>query len=264
VDRPRLSKTEAIVLKQLPMGEADRILTLFTPDWGKVRALSRGVRRPRSRLAGHLEPLVYTRVMLARGRNLAVVAGAETLRGFSLLRGDLEGTARALVCAELVDAFCPEEQAHPAVFALLLEALDWLEAGEGDRFLRYFELNLLQHLGYMPELHRCVTCQAPVLPDQHAFSPRLGGVVCFSCVGRGLHGGPPGGAPGPVSPLSLNGLKVLRHLQSHSYQEAMGLHLKPPLLGELERIMGSYISSLLERQRRAPAFLEELRSHRGP
>jgi DNA repair protein RecO (recombination protein O) len=238
MDRPRLSKTEALVLKHLPMGEADRVLTLFTADRGKVRALARGVRRPGSRLAGHLEPLVYTRLMLARGRNLAVVAGAETLRGFSRLRGNLEGTARALVCVELVDAFSPEEQANPPVLALLLETLEWLEAGEGERLLRYFELHLLQHLGYLPELYQCVACRAQVLPDQHAFSPGLGGVVCLSCVGRGLPGGAQGKVSTPVLPLSVNALKVLRHFHGHRYQELLELHLKPPLLSELDRLMG--------------------------
>jgi DNA repair protein RecO (recombination protein O) len=249
----RFTKTEALVLKQAPLGEADRVLTLFTAGHGKLRAVARGVRRPRSRMAGHVEPLVYCRLMLVRGHALPVVAGVETVRGFPLLRRDLEATARARVCAELVDAFSPEEQPNPPVLALLLEVLEWLEAGEGDRLLRYFELQLLQRVGYMPELYHCVGCKAAVLPDQHAFSPSMGGVVCLSCVASGVPGA-------PVLPLSLNALKVLRHFLGHSYQEVRGLHLKPPLAKELEGLTGGYITYLLERQRKAPAFLESLRS----
>lgn len=258
MDKPRFSNTEALVLRQIPMGEADRVLTLFTLNEGKVRALARAVRRPKSRMAGHLELLVYCRLMLVRGRGLPVIAGAETLRGFPMLRRDLEAIARALVCAELVEAFSPEEQANPSVFALLLEALQWLEAGEGDQLLRYFELQLLQRVGYMPELHHCVACKAPVLPDRHAFSPGLGGVVCLACVASGLRA-LPGRGEAPVVPLSLNALKVLRFFQGHAYEAVRSLHLKPPLARELERVMGSYIPYLLERQPKASTFLERLR-----
>ena len=259
MDTPRFTKTEALVLKQSPIGEADRVLTLLTNTHGKLRVVARGIRRPKSRMAGHLEPLMYSRLMLARGRAMPVVAGVETIQGFSKLRTNLEATARALICVELADAFSPEEQANPSVLALLLEALEWLEAGEGDRVLRYFELQLLQRAGYMPELQRCVTCRAAVVPEQHAFSPALGGVVCLSCVGAGVPGARDGRSEAPVIPLSVNALKVLRYFQGHTYGEVRSLQLKPPLARELEALTGSYIPYLLERQRKAPSFLEALR-----
>ena len=259
MDTPRFTKTDAIVLKQNAIGEADRVLTMFTLDRGKLRAAARGVRRPRSRMAGHLEPLVHCRVMLVRGRSMPIVAGAETIQGFSRLRTDLDALARALVCVELVDAFSPEEQANPSVLTLLLETLARLEAGETDTLLRHFELLLLQCMGYMPELQHCVRCQSAILPEQHAFSPTLGGVICLTCVAYGRTGAHPGQPEAPVLPLSLNALKVLRYFQGHSYQEARTLHVRPPLARELEALMGNYIPYLLERQRRAPAFLEGLR-----
>ena len=224
MDTPRFTKTDAVVLKQSAIGEADRVLTMFTLDRGKLRAAARGVRRPRSRMAGHLEPLVHCRVMLVRGRSMPIVAGAETIQGFSRLRTDLDALARALVCVELVDAFSPEEQANPSVLTLLLETLARLEAGETDTLLRHFELLLLQCMGYMPELQHCVRCQSAILPEQHAFSPTLGGVICLTCVAYGRTGAHPGQPEAPVLPLSLNALKVLRYFQGHSYQE--GAH--PP------------------------------------
>ena len=236
MDTPRFTKTNALVLKQDPMGEADRVLTLLTDTHGKLRAVARGIRRPKSRMAGHLEPLMYSRLMLARGRMMPVIAGVETIQGFSKLRTNLDATARALVCVELVDAFSPEEQANPSVLELLLEALEWLEAGEGDRLLRYFEIQLLQRAGYMPELQRCVACRAAVVPEQHAFSPALGCVVCLSCVGAGMPGAPAGRSASPVLPISVNALKVLRYFQGHTYGEARSLQLKPPLARELEAL----------------------------
>ena len=257
MEKPRLYKTEAVVLKQMPIGEADRVLTLFTATMGKVRAVARGVRRPKSRMAGHLEPLVHCRLMLARGRTLDVVSGVETLHGFPHLRGDLEAIARALICAEMVDAFTPEEQANPAILDLLLGCLGWLEVGEKDRALRYFEFHLLRYLGYMPELHSCVACRGSISPEEHAFSPGLGGVVCLPCVRSGL-------PSVPVYPISLNALKVLRYLQSQSFEAVRGLRLDARLLAELESLMQKYVTYLLERQLKSPAFLDRLQHLKGP
>ena len=258
-DRPRLYKTEAVALKHMPLGEADRVVTLFTPDLGKVRASVRGVRRPTSRLAGHVEPLVRSRLMLARGRNLDIVTAAETLQGFSAVRQDLEQLGRAMVCAELVDAFSPEGQGNRPLYDLLVEALELLESGEGDWALRYFEFHLLGLTGYMPELHRCVGCGGEVQPGQNAFSPGLGGVVCLSCVEGGLPRLPPERAAGPLIPLPLEALKVLRYVQGHTYQEVRRIRLDVPLARGLERLLRSYTSYLLERGLRAPEFLESVR-----
>ena len=258
-DRPRLYKTEAVVLKHIPLGEADRVVTLFTPDLGIVRASAKGVRRPKSRMAGHLEPLVRCRLMLARGRNLDVISGVETLQGFSAVRQDLEQLGRAMVCAELVDAFTPEGQGNRPLYDLLVEALEWLESGEGDWAPRYFEFHLLGLTGYMPELHRCVGCAEHVQPGHHAFSPGLGGVVCVACVEGGLPRLPPERAGGSLIPLSLDALKVLRYVQGHTYQEVRRIRLDVPLARGLERLLRAYTAYLLERGLRAPEFLEDVR-----
>ena len=258
-DRPRLYKTEAVVLKHMPIGEADRVVTLFTPDLGVVRASAKGVRRPKSRMAGHLEPLVRCRLMLHKGRNLDVVTGAETLQGFVGVRESLEQLGRAMVCVELVDAFSPEGQANRPLYDLLVQALEWLDAGEGDWAPRYFELHLLGLTGYMPELHRCVGCGGQVQPGRHAFSPGLGGVVCASCVEGGLTALPPERASGPLIPLSLDALKVLRYVQGRAYHEVRRIRLDAPLARGLERILRGYTGYLLERGLRAPEFLEGVR-----
>lgn len=260
MERPRLYKTEALILRHTSVGEADRILTLFAPYLGKLRVVARGVRRPKSKLAGHLEPLVHCRLMLARGRTLDVVAQAETLEGFAPLRSDLERTAQALCCAELVDAFAPESQPNEPVFHLLLGALRELASTgpqpEGARgidsgkLLRHFELHLLGYLGFRPELHQCVECKRAITPGDHAFSPAGGGVVCLACRPR---------LPGPVLPLSLDALKVLRYLQGHEYDVVRALRMSPELAAEMERTLRTYVRHILEREPRAAAFLETVR-----
>ena len=257
-DKPRNFKTEGVVLRQSSSGEADRLLTVYTRDFGTLRVVGRGLRRPTSRLAGHLEPLVHVALQLARGRGLDVVTGADTVHGHAALRGSLEGIARGLVCAELVEAFAQEEQANPELFQALAEALAMLDAGEGDRLLWHFAFQVLRLTGYMPELQQCVMCGVDVEPDRHLFTPGLGGVVCLACARSGEPGGPHERAGAPLLPLSVNTLKVLRYFRDHPYRDVLGLRLDADLVLELQRVEGGYIRYLLEREVRSAEFLERL------
>src|SRR5438876_1017378 len=89
VTRPQTYRTEAVVLHAVRTGEADRILTIFSPTIGKVRAVARGVLRPTSHLSGHLEPFSRSSLLIAHARNLDIVTQAETLESFPTIREDL-------------------------------------------------------------------------------------------------------------------------------------------------------------------------------
>src|SRR3989304_3564905 len=116
---PRLYKTEAIVLRQRKLGEADRILTLHTPAYGKLDAKAKGVRKTTSRMSGHLQPLSRCMVQLAQGRpGLDVIAGCETLESFQALREDLDRLSRALYAAELADRFLAERGGSMGAYPL--------------------------------------------------------------------------------------------------------------------------------------------------
>src|SRR3954451_7034501 len=123
----RTYRTEGIVLRGRDLGEADRILTIITPDRGKVRAVAKGVRKMTSKKAGHLEPFCRCALLLARGRDLDVVAQVETLEAFARVRGSLDLLGPAYYLAELVDTFAEEESESRALyeaFAATLVALD--------------------------------------------------------------------------------------------------------------------------------------------
>ena len=149
--RPRVYKTEAIVLRQRKLGEADKIVTLYTSHQGKLDAVAKGVRRTKSRLAGHLEPLTLGAYLLAEGRELDIVTQADTVEAFPALRDDLERLSRGLYCAELVERLTPERSEANPVFRLLAETLGYLNsAPEYELVARRFELRLLGELGYRP------------------------------------------------------------------------------------------------------------------
>jgi DNA repair protein RecO (recombination protein O) len=124
--RPRVYKTQAIVLRQRKLGEADKIVTLYTAHGGKVDAVAKGVRRTKSRLAGNLEPLTLGSYLLAEGRELDIVTQAETVDAFPALRDGLERISRGLYCAELVDRLTPDRAESNSIFRLLYQTLGYL------------------------------------------------------------------------------------------------------------------------------------------
>lgn len=248
--RQRLYRTEGIVIRRSDVGEADRILTLYTPNRGKVHLVARGVRRPGSRMAGHVEMLTHSSFLVARGRNLDIVTQAQTLRAFPALRGDLARIGWACYLAELLDRMTAEETENYPAFQLLLEALEHLERGApAELIARAYELHLLSILGYRPQMFRCVSCEREVEAQEQAFSATLGGVLCPRCRGE----------DGRARTLSLEGLKVLRYLQRNSLDDAGHLRLGDGCRKEVEDLLHGYIYAILERDLNAVEFLEMLR-----
>lgn len=245
--RPRLAQVQAIVLKDKEVGEADRLVCLYTLERGKVWARAAGVRRPSSRLGGHLQPLCYSRILLARGRERDVVSQAEALHTFPRIRGDLERTAQALACAEVLDGLTAEEEANPRAFHLLLRVLEGLEAGEGPLLVRWYEIQVLGALGLQPQLFACAECGASLSPQPHLYRVAAGGVVCPACAHRGE----------PALPISLEALKVLRWLARHDYQQVRTLRLGQ-VGQEVERLLRETLRWHLEREVQAAAFKERV------
>ncbi len=247
---PRNYQTEAIIIKKTKLGEADRILTLYTPDRGKIQAVAKGVRRPRSKLAGHLELLTHSLVSLARGRNLDTITGSQTIDSFLPLKNDLQLASYALYATELVNQFTADHIENRPLFQLLLETMQQLcQAGDIELVLRYFELQLLNQVGYRPQLQQCVACHQPLTPVSNLFCSSIGGILCPDC----------GPDQPSTSPVSVNALKVLRFLQSRDYAAASRLKMDRPLAHEVEMLMRDYLRYILEREVKSTAWLDALR-----
>lgn len=251
--RSRTLRTPAIVLRQTEFAEADRVLTLYTRALGKLRAVAKGVRRITSRKAGHLEQFQTTDVLLARGRDLYVVTQAEVLNAHRAIREDLQRMSYASYCMELLDQFTVEDdEAHPALYDLAAQALTWLDESHNlGVTTRYYELRLLDLVGYRPELEVCVVSGQVVQPEDQFFSVVDGGVVRPGMVAAGGNAG--------MIPLSLAALKVLRYLQRSAYAAVAGLTLSAPVASEVETIMQRYLGAILERQPRSMAFIRQVR-----
>lgn len=242
--RSRLYRTQAVILKRMDLGEADRIVTFFTRDMGKMRAVAKGVRRTTSRSAGHLEPFTLSDILFAAGRELDVVSQADTLESFRGVREDLVLTTHAYYLAEVVDLLTEDRLENRAVFEALVEGMRELGQQDDARLvLVIFHLRLLDGLGYRPELRECVVCRATIQPDKNQFSAILGGAVCPAC--------------GPREPsareLSVPALKLLRFLQQTDGRRAVSV--PPHVSREAEALLRDYAERIIERRLRSPALI---------
>ena len=232
------------------MGEADLVVTLFTKDHGKLRAVAKGARRTSNKLLGHLEPLTKLRLSLARGRNLDYVTQVEVIDMFVDLKNDLDGITKGLYLAELVDGFGSEASSNQPLYQLAVETLESIgQNPESEWPLRYFELQLLRVSGLMPELYQCVECRQPISPDSHRFSPALGGTLCLNCQS----------AVAQAGPLSLRALKVLRLLHRGPLPAIMTLQADSTLTHELKTVLSGTVGYWLDKEIRSNSFLEQLR-----
>jgi DNA repair protein RecO (recombination protein O) len=180
-------KTEAVVLRSMRYGEADRILHLYTPARGRVSAIAKGVRRARSRFGGRLEPFFRLRIELHEGRSeLLTVTGAQTVEGYPRLRGDARALDAAARACDAVGRLFETSEPHPGVFNLLCRQLALLdERATGARLpsawssALAFRLKLLLAAGLAPQLGACANCGE----REHlvGFSGAAGGVVCSAC-----------------------------------------------------------------------------------
>ena len=262
----RSYSTDAIIIKHTDLGEADRVLTLFTPYKGKLRSLAKGSRRPGSKKAGHLELLCESQLQLAVGRTFDIVTQAQAKEHFFSLRHELWYMTCGFYLAELVDRFIEDNMPQQNVYTLLLNTLRALDAdaldlqkqrAEGvepsqqdrDRsnlLLRYFEISLLSYIGYEPVLRNCAHCGNELKPEENGFTPTLGGALCPECAHLWSQA------------LSMNGLKVLRLLQRTDWKNVPHFHLATRVQVEIETAMHSLIRYHLERDLKSWGFMDML------
>jgi DNA repair protein RecO (recombination protein O) len=235
---PGSLKAEAVVLRSMRYGEADRILHLYTPDRGRVSAIAKGVRRAKSRFGGRLEPYFRLRLVLYQGRSdLLTVTSAETLHGHPRLRehaAALDGAARA---CDAVGRLFDDGDPHRGVYNLLANQLALLDADPARATLANalaFRLKLLLAAGFAPQLAACAGCGE----SEHlaGFSGAAGGVVCTACEASafalcqeahdflvGALGSPLAEAPGaPPRALAQAERAILETLEHHAH-----LRLRP-------------------------------------
>jgi DNA repair protein RecO (recombination protein O) len=250
-------KAEAIVLRSFAYGEADRILTLFTREMGKISAIAKGVRKTKSRLRGAVQLFSHTSLVLYAGRNLDTVSQGEAEEEFCYLQKDVERFTTASYCAELVDRLTEESQALPGVFELLLSAFRSLESGDPELLARVFELKLLSLLGYRPVLTGCVQGDHPLQTEggqQIWFSIPMGGVLCPACASTCRD-------KTPLSPATLG---ALGYFLRAPLKQAIKVRIGAQSLRELATFLQGFIAYHGDVSPRSRFFLSSFQNGAEP
>ena len=255
---PRQFRTPAIILSRRDFGESDRLLTVFTPEHGKLRVIAKGARKPKARISGHVELFARSDCLIHRGRSLHILSQAELIEPYLGLREDLGRGAYANYVAELLDRFTTDEDISQApLFALLEATLSRIaEAHDPQLATRFYELRLLDLVGFMPETSECVRSRAELLPESQFFSYDEGGVVSRAAAEDDRAG---------LVELDVASLKLLRFLQrSADYARLSSLRLSVRQHAALERILLGYITHVLESKLQSVAFIRRLRRASAP
>ena len=249
-----LYKTDAIFLRVQPFAEADRLTTLLTPEYGKVRAVAKGAQKGRGALTAAVQPFVRARLVLWQGRQLDGISQAEVVAAHRSLIADLARLAAASYCCDLADAFTTEGQEAVRIFSLLALALTWLDGASAEAqvpvLLRWFEMGLLRAAGFLPEWWSCTGCGRPLGEPQGRirFSPSGGGLLCPDCSLSDPQG----------IWLSRNAVRALRHLAGARAASLDAVRVGPLTMVDMDRALSRHIRGILQRPLVSRAVLDTL------
>ncbi|MCX5725863.1 MAG: DNA repair protein RecO [Candidatus Saganbacteria bacterium] len=225
----------AINLRSSPFGEADKILTLFSRDYGKIKAIAKGARRPGSKFGGRLEILAYNHYHLASGRGLDIVSQCETIHSFYGVRKDLKKLAPSVYLLKLVGGTTFERQRNSEIFDLLLDSLKLLEGGIPPEVLvKIFEIKLIDAEGFFPALDRCVRCgkMIKIAPKKVNFSHALKGIICSNCrklIEEGIE-------------IPYSDAALMINIRETPFSELQGLKMDEKEEERLDLLLSPYIS----------------------
>ncbi len=242
-----LWKCEAIILKSMELGEADRLVTLLSPRQGKIRAVAKGARKVMSRFSAATNTFVHSHFVLHHGKTLDTITQCEVREPFKNIREDFHRFAFAGHVADLADTLTDDGEPAAQVFNLALAALRSIEAFcDPEMVAVWFGLKALSASGYRPVLDRCASCgSAYTAAGEIGFDPAAGGVVCSNCGDKGRT--VPAGA-----------VEMMKFLQSADISKLRVVRPDRGLLREARSILGDYVGYHLGRTPRSSRVLESL------
>lgn len=245
-----LLRVEGVVIRTRDLGEADRIVSLYTREKGKIRAVAKGARRPRNRFASLAQVLVHGRFGVFQSRGLGTLSQAELIASFKAIRIDLLRTAYALSIAELYDHMMEEGYPAPELYGLLLSTMRAIESAQPadlEKIYVSFALKFLALMGYAVELDHCVKC-GDESDSLVWISPKLGGIVCTACRLEATD----------AIQVSLGIVQVMRRLFRSNFRMVSSLRVQSRDLQIIRRAIRDSIELQLSSPLRSMDFLESM------
>ncbi|TSC93946.1 MAG: DNA repair protein RecO (recombination protein O) [Candidatus Berkelbacteria bacterium Athens1014_28] len=275
-------KTSGIIIKRMNYGEADRILTILTKDYGKIKAIARGSRKILAKLGGSLEPFCLVDFIFHQGKSFYIVTSASVKSHFENIHSQIDKIAKVFYIGELIDRFLPEGEKHQDIFELTKKFLEYLDLpsssgltrrsrvykkgsprslprtatrGGNDNHkcdsnfsLSVFSAKILEALGHKPEVVVCLHCRKKLLPEQNFWDDVEGGVICQSCHNKFGHG----------SEIPNDAIKTLRILFSPNFSIGKNLNIEEKLKLVVGNILENYTESTIERELKSKKFLKDI------
>ncbi|MFQ6040180.1 MAG: DNA repair protein RecO [Candidatus Poribacteria bacterium] len=253
--------TEAIVIKSQSLGEVDKIICFYTSDFGKVRAVAKGIKRPKNRYGGSLDLLNYGALVFffRPHKDLQIINSFDILDSFNTLKDDLTKTAYAFYIAELLDTTGAEGKVNNAAFQLTLQALSSMnDINHPELLVHAYSLQLLKLMGFRPQLQTCVGCSGdisgnnPLTPfikrETFRFSPMLGGMLCSKCFYK------------DASALSISpgAYELMKRMQTIDLALVKRFSASDTVKHELKKNLSKFISFQLERQFKSLEFIDNI------
>ncbi len=245
------NKTEAIVLGHHDFGEADKVVTLYTKEFGKLKAVAKGVRRVKSRFGSAMEPFSHDHLMLymPRKRNLYVVTGSRIIRTHKELRENFDSFITGSYLTEVVNKLTEPEEPNRHLFSLILQAFRQIPKQDRDIIIVIFAVKFLADAGYKLILEKCVFCEKPIpLEEERKLSIQHGGLLCRKCQYRDVQAM-------DVSPLAVQYLKRIGMVDLTKLGK---IKMENSIKDELKRIVHFYLSHHLPGRLKTEEFMEKL------
>ncbi|MBS4535282.1 DNA repair protein RecO [Clostridium sp. D2Q-14] len=227
-----LYKLQGIVLKATKLNDSDKIITIFTKEQGKIQAIGKDVRNPKSKLVGSTQVFALSEFILYKGKGLYNINQGEVIKSFYPLREDLKKLAYASYIIELVNSGVIEEESNIKVFGLLEKTLSLIISDNRyKQIVRAFELKFISYLGYRPHLINCVNCNNDIIKNVR-FSIVHSGLLCENCYNIDKYS----------KNINLEVVNTMKFLLFSSFEDILKIEVEADILKTLEKLLFSYIA----------------------
>lgn len=242
-------RTQGVVLRYTDFKESDRMLTLFSPKYGKMSILARGCRKPKSKFLSVTQLFAYGEYILLRKGDIYILTQGDIIDTFFDIRVDVEKYAYASYVIDLVEEVIVAGEQNTPLFYLLLQVLSYFAYSDlNPRDITHiFELKLADIMGYRPDLDSCMVCSLPVSNPVY-FSPSKGGLICSECYKVDKEG----------YNIQMGTVQVMRYILDMDLKRMGILKISPQYRGELDKILSSYLEKRLEKRLKTRNFIEHL------
>lgn len=247
--RKKFVQTEAIALKVYDFGDADRIFVFLTPNHGLIKVVAKGIRKPKSKMGGHIDVLSKINAYISIGENLSNLSQVEIIENYNLIKPDLSLISIGFYLLELSEKFSVENDPNNDIYYHLSFSLDQVDKSVNkDLLMRWFELNLLALAGFLPDLYNCQISGNTLTEGDHLFSSINGGLVekKFST------------STDNYIYIDKNSIKAMRFLSDNEWSNVKASNFQIKNLQKIKEVTKKYIQTITQSSLNSEKFLSNV------